>query len=368
MTADELVQEISKGKIERFYFLHGSEKVYQGQVVQALTQKLTTEDNRDFNLDVFNGGKSSVYQWLDSARTIPFMGGTKLVVVENMKDKIEVQEEDEFKKQIHESLQDSDTDGSTQDAETCFKISREQDIQALIDYAKNPLEGVCLVITADKVDGRKKLLKKLAAEKGSFSCEAPKEYTLIPWVINLAKEQGYSMPKDVAEALVGRVGARPGILVKELEKTLLYAGKKNTISRQDVSEVVGETKREDVFVLTKALVEKNLDEALKILRNQLSHKGDPIQILGAITWQFRMIWEAKSYQAQGIHPGEMAKKMGAHPFAVQKALPYARKFSNQQLRKCYSELVQTDRTLKTSSNKEGAMETLIINLYQAIQD
>ena len=366
MTADELIQKISKGKIERFYFLHGSEKVYQRQVVQALTQQLITEDNRDFNLEVFNGGNSSVHQWLDSARTIPFMGGTKLVVVENMKDEIEIPEEDSHTKNINEGTRKSDDDGSAQDTEIYFKISQEQDIQALIDYAKNPLEGVCLVITADKVDGRKKLLKKLAAEKGSFSCEAPKEYTLVPWAINLGKEQGYSMAKDVAEVLVGRVGARPGVLVKELEKTLLYAGKKKTVSRQDVSEVVGETKLEDVFSLTKALAEKDVDEALKLLRNQLSHGGSPIQILGAISWQFRMIWEAKSYQTQGIHSKEIAKKMGAHPFAVQKALQYTRKFSNQQLRKCYSELVQTDRRLKTSSNKEGAMETLIINLSQAI--
>jgi DNA polymerase III subunit delta len=362
MTANELIQKISKGKIERFYFLHGSEKVYQRQVVQALTQQLITEENRDFNLDVFNGGKSSVYQWLDSARTIPFMGGTKLVVVENMKDKIDIPEEDSDSKQINESVRKTDADGPVQVAETC----QEQDIQALIDYAKNPLEGVCLVVTADKVDRRKKLLKKLADEKGSVSCEAPKEYTLVPWTITLAKEQGYSMSKDVAEALVGRVGARPGILVKELEKTLLYAGEKNTITMQDVSEVVGETKLEDVFSLTKALAEKNVDKALKLLRNQLSHNGNPIQILGAISWQFRMIWAVKSCQEQGIHSGQIAKKIGEHPFSVEKAVPYARKFSTQQLRNCYSELVQADRRLKTTSNQEGTMESLIINLSQAI--
>jgi DNA polymerase III subunit delta len=363
MTADELVQKISKGRIEGFYFLHGSEEVYQRRVIQALTQQLITEDNRDFNLDVFDGRYSSVYQWLDSARTISFMGGTKLVVVENMKQIIDIQEDDPYKGKINDALQEPDDDGSAQYTET---ICQEQDIQALIDYAKNPSEGVCLVITADKVDRRKKLLKKLAEGKGAVSCEAPKEYTLVPWVITLAKEQGYSMSKDVAEVLVGRVGARPGHLVKELEKTLLYAGKKKTVSQQDVSDVVGETKMEDVFSLTKALAEKDVDEALKLLHNQLSHGGNPIQILGAISWQFRMIWEAKSYQTQGIHPKEIAKKMGAHPFAVQKALQYTRKFSNQQLRKCYSELVQTDRRLKTSSNKEGAMETLIINLSQAI--
>jgi DNA polymerase III subunit delta len=364
MTANELIEKISKGKIEHFYFLHGSEKVYQRQVVQALKQQLITEDNRDFNLDMFDGRKSSVHQWLDSARTISFMGGTKLVVVEDMRDKIDLPEETSFTGQINKALREPDADGPTK----VSKTSEEQDIQALIDYAKNPLDGVCLVVTADKVDRRKKLLKKLAEGKGSVSCEAPKEYTLVPWAINLAKEQGYSMSKDAAEVLVGRVGARPGILVKELEKTLIYAGKNKTVSRQDVFEVVGETKLEDVFALTKALAEKNLDEAVKILQNQLTHGEDPIKILGAITWQFRMIWEVKSCQAQGIHSGQIAKKIGAHPFAIEKALQYARKFSNQQLRCCYSELVQADRRLKTSSNKEGAMETLIINLSQAIQN
>ena len=362
MTTDELIQKISKGKIERFYFLHGSEKVYQRQVVQALTQQLITEDNRDFNLDVFNGGKSSVYQWLDSARTIPFMGGTKLIVVENMKDKIDIPEEDSDTKQINEATREPGADETTKISQT----DQEQDIQALIDYAKNPFEGVCMVITADKVDGRKKLLKNLTKEKVSVSCEAPKEYTLVPWIMTLTKEQGYSMAKDVAEVLVGRVGARPGVLVKELEKTLLYAGKKKTVSMQDVAEVVGETKLQDVFALTKALVEKNLAEALKILRNQLSHGGEPVKILGAISYQFRIIWAVKSCQEQGIHSGQIAKKIGEHPFPVQKALPYTRKFSNQQLRKCYSELVQADGKLKTTANQEGTMETLIINLHQAI--
>lgn len=364
MTANELIQEISKGKIKPFYFLHGSEKVYQHQVVQALTQKLITDDNRDFNLDIFNGGKSSVYQWLDSARTIPFMGGTKLIVVENMKDKIDIPEEDSDTKQINEALLDPDFDAQTQ----ISKINQEQDIQALIDYAKNPLEGVCLVITAEKVDGRKKKLKSLTKEKGSFLLETPKEYELVSWVVGLANKQGYSISRDVATVLVGRVGLRPGILVKELEKTLTYAGKKKTVSIQDVSEVVGETRLENVFTLTDALVNKNLDKALKILNNQLRHGEDPIKILGAISYQFRIIWAVKSCQEQGVHSGQIAKKIGEHPFPVQKAMPYTRKFNNQQLRECYSELVQTDQRLKTSSNKEGAMETLIVNLSQAIKN
>jgi DNA polymerase III subunit delta len=363
MTVNELLQKISKGNIEHFYFLHGSERVYQKQVIQALTLKLITEDNRDFNFEEFDGRYSSVHQWIDAGRTISFMGGTKLVIVENMHGQFTLSEKDALMEEIKESLQEPDVDEVTPSAS---RAQQDQDIGALVDYANTPIEGVCLVVTSDKVDRRKKLLKKLVGAKGSVSCEAPKEYTLVPWAVNLAKEQGYSMSKDAAEVLVGRVGARPGVLAKELEKVMLYAGKKKTISQQDVSEVVGEIKQEDVFGLTGALVEKNLDKALKVLQSQFKHGGDAIQILGAITWQFRMIWEVKSYLAQGIHAGQIAKKIGAHPFAVEKSLKYVSKFSNQQLRKCYTELAKTDRILKSSAQRDGAMESLILNLHQTL--
>ena len=363
MTVNELLKKISKGDIQHFYFLHGSERVYQKQVMQALTAKLVTEDNRDFNFEEFDGRNSSVHQWIDAAKTISFMGGTKLVLVENMDDKFTLPEKDAVMEDIKESLQDPDAVAIAPDAS---RAQQEQDIGALIDYENTPIEGACLVVASGKVDRRRKLLKKLADGRGSVCCEAPKEYTLVPWLIDLAKEKGYSMSKESAEVLVGRVGARPGVLAKELEKVLLFVGKEKNVSRNDVSEVVGEIKQQDVFSLTGALVEKNLDKALKVLQSQFKHGGEAIQILGAITWQFRMIWEVKSYQAQGVPSSQIAKKIGAHPFAVEKSLKYAGKFSNQQLRKCYTELAKTDRILKSSTQRDGAMETLILNLHQAL--
>ena len=359
MVVSELLKKISRGDIQHFYFLHGSERVYQKQVLQALTEKLVTEDNRDFNFEEFDGRYSSVHQWIDAAKTISFIGGTKLVIVENMHDKFALSEKDTVMEEIKESLQDPDADEIAPDAS---RAQQEQDIETLIDYANAPIEGACLVVTSGKVDRRRKLLKKLADGKGSVCCETPKEYTLVPWVIDLAKEQGYSMSKDSAQVLVGRVGAHPGVLAKELEKVLLYVGKEKNVSKNDVFEVVGEIKQQDVFGLTGALLEKNLDKALKVLQSQFKHGGDAIQILGAITWQFRMIWEVKSCQAQGVPSSQIAKKIGAHPFAVEKSLKYAGKFSNQQLRKCYTELAKTDRILKSTAQRDGAMETLILRL------
>ena len=327
MTPDDLILKISQGQTEPFYFLYGPETFYQTEVIRTLIQKYITEDNRDFNLETFDARESTVSHWLGSARTLSFLGGTKLVVVRN----------------LHEA------------------VPQDQDAQILTDYAQSPIPEACVVITADKVDRKRKLFKTLTKLKTAVACEAPKENER--WLRKRAEEAGYSLSSDAARFLVDRVGPRPGVLAKELEKTLLYVGKNKSVSERDVAEVVGESKLENVFALTDALKTKNPEKALRLLNNQIDHGEQPIKILGTIAWQLRMIWEVKHYQQKNLPSGQIAKTMGAHPFMVEKALQHTRRFSTQQLRNGYLELANADRSLKsTSKDPMAVMQTLILNL------
>jgi len=337
MNPFELIQKIPTGPIEHFYFLYGAERFYQVEIIKAIKRQLITDDNCDFNLETFDANSSSLNQWIGSVKTLPFLGGTKLVIVRN----------------LHEVFSNK-------------KDLEELNLQALIDYAKTPLAEACLVITADKVDRRIKLIKTLTELKSAVCCEAPQNNAeknkLWPWIQARAKESGYSISKNAAESLVNKVGDRPGTLVQELEKLLVYAGKNKSISESDITEVTGETKQEIIWDLNEALMGKQTERALKLLHNQLEHGVAPEQILGAISTQFRTVWEVKNYQEQRHPANQIAKKMGAHPVTVQKALKHTQKLSVQQLRRCHAELVQADRNLKSTSQREEVMEALILNL------
>ena len=336
MNPNELIQQIPTGPIEHFYFLYGAERFYQVEIIKAIKRQLITDDNCDFNLETFDANSSSLNQWIGSVKTLSFLGGTKLVIVRNL--------HEVFSKQ---------------------KDLEELNLQALIDYAKTPLAEACLVITADKVDRRLKLIKTLTELKSAVCCEAPKKDAekrrLWPWIQARAKESGYSISKNAAESLVNRVGGRPGILAQELEKLLVYAGKNKSISESDIMEVIGETKQK-IWDLNDALMGKQTERALKLLQNQLDNGVAPEQILGAISKQLRTVWEVKNYREQGHPANQIAKKMGAHPYTVQKALEHTQKFSVQQLRRCHAELVQADRSLKSTSHREEVMKVLILNL------
>ena len=329
MTPDKLILQISKGQIEPFYFLYGPEIFYQTEIIQTLIKQWIADDNRDFNLETFDAQESTVIHWLGAAKTISFLGGIKLVIVRN----------------LHEA------------------IPQDKEAQALIDYVENPIPEACLVVTSNKIDRKRKLFKILTGLKTAIACEAPKENELINWLRKRAEESNYSLSTNAARFLVNRVGARPGILAKELEKTLLYAGANKSISEREVAEVVGESKTENVFALTEALKTKNSETALRLLNNQINQGEEPIKILGTIAWQFRMIWEVKHYQKKNLPSGQIAKAMGANPYVVDKALYHTGRFSTKQLRTSYLELAKADRSLKSSSQDPLAvMQTLILNL------
>jgi len=332
VTALELIDQLESGKWHPVYFLYGEEDFFQRQLVSALTRKWITPDNRDFNLETFDAKSSAVQEWIGACKTLSFFGGEKLVIVRGL---------DEF---------------NWDDA----------NVPPLLDYVSDPVPDVCLVLTARKADRKRKVFKGLTKIKGAGECTAPKEAALIPWLRNRAKESGRTLSAGAARLMVERVGPKPGLLAGELDKVITFAGKAKSIDEDSVREVVGETRLEKIFDLTDALKAKNPSKALRILRNHLEHGEQPVQLLGMIAWQFRLIWEVKHHQSTGTPPSRIAQKMGIAPFQAEQALRHTGKFSEIQLREGFQSLFRADRELKGSGKApEGILETLVLKLCSA---
>ena len=333
MTPDEALRHIEQEKIASLYFLYGEEKFFHTGIIQALLQKLITPENREFNLETFDAKGSSVHDWLQAIKTLSFLGGTKVVVV----------------KDLHEIT------------------LTPKESELLLGYTEDPIDGTCLILTADKADRKKKIFKSLTKIQRAITCEAPNESALIPWIKKRAQSFGYTLSPDAARQMVERTGPKPGILASELEKVMTYVGKARSISDQEVLAMVGDIKLQNPFALTEALKDKNAEKAFLLLHNQLDHGEEPLKILGTIVWQFRVIWEVKNYQAQKLPPFKIAQEMGAKPFLVEKAMKLTQNFSNQELTQNFKNLTQADRDLKTSGQSpQGILEALILKLCSGI--
>lgn len=332
MTALELIQQLESGSPQPVYFLYGEEDFFQRELVATLTRRWITPENRDFNFETFDAKTSSVHEWIGACKTLSFFGGEKLVIVRGL---------DEFKWD-------------------------DANVPPLLEYVSNPVPDACLVLTARKADRKRKIYKGLTKIKGAGECTAPREAALTPWLTNRAKESGRTLSAGAARLMVERVGSKPGLLAGELEKVITFAGKTKSIDEEAVREVVGETRLEKIFDLTDALKTKNPSKALRILHNHLKHGEQPVQLLGMIAWQFRLIWEVKHHQTTGTPPSRIAQKMGIAPFQAEQALRYTGKFSEGQLREGFRSLFRADRELKGSGKApEGILETLVLRLCSA---
>ena len=171
------------------------------------------------------------------------------------------------------------------------------------------------------------------------------------------------MTLNAARAMVDQLGSKPGLLASELEKVITYAGASKEIDAALAYEVIGACKLESVFELTGALKSKNPGKALQLLGNHLKHGEEPLKILGAIIWQFRLIWEVKYHMLNKSSAQQIARAMDSRPFVVEKAMPFAELFSQRKLRKVFENLYQADMELKTSSREpEIVLEGLILKL------
>jgi DNA polymerase III subunit delta len=332
VTPEEAIVKIEQGEIAPVYFLYGEERFFQIEILNALRKALISPENEEFNRETFDGASSSPSDWLQAVQTLSFFGGKKLVAVRD----------------FHEASLDKPA------------------VERVLSYVKDPSLDGTLVLLADKIDRKKKIFKSLSSINFAVPCSSPNEGALVQWVVKQAQKRGYTLKTDASRLLVDRIGAKPGLLISELEKLAVSAGESKSIDEPLVSELVGALKQENVFELTDALKTKNASAAIQILRNQLRHGEEPLKILGTISWQYRLIWEVKHYRDNKTPIQTAARLMEAKPFMIEKAASYCGKFSVGDLRKAFKSLFRADRELKTSSGSpELIMEALILKLCSA---
>ena len=84
MTADKAISRIEGGNIAPVYFLHGEEAFFHTEILSALSERLMTPDNREFNFETYDPRNSTASDWIAAAKTFSFFGDIKLVVVRDL--------------------------------------------------------------------------------------------------------------------------------------------------------------------------------------------------------------------------------------------------------------------------------------------
>jgi len=334
MDAKEALKEIKGGRFRPIYVLYGKDRYRLQQFINALTEALFTAEERELGIVKFDTAETSIDEAVLEAETSPFFVQRKLILIRDAT-----------------VLCAGGKEGG--------KIEHRP--EKLIQYMEYPSESSIIVISvnAEKLDERRKLVKTLKDRKALVPFPELDAAQLKQWMIKRASEQNRTLLSDAAELLLSRAGASMQQLSQEVDKLCLHAGPGGTIDLESAALLTASTVEEDVFALVDAIAELRIDRAVRLYRELLVRREEPIKIAALIARQLRIMLQIKELEQHQYSPQQMAGQLGLHPYAVKLAAEKSRKFQVARLGRLLASLADLDYQMKT-----GAIDkTLGLELY-----
>lgn len=170
-------------------------------------------------------------------------------------------------------------------------------------------EGHHLILTAETVDRRKSFYKFLVEQGVVVDCSIPKELStkasrqemealLDGEIHRILVGSGKRLSGAARAALIERTGVDLRRVTSELAKLIQYTGKRTEITVEDVADAVSRTKKDPVFELTNAVLERKTGQAISTMTSLLDGDLLPPQILTALHNQLRKMILARTFLDQ----------------------------------------------------------------------
>lgn len=337
MQMTQVRNQIKQHQFTPFYVLYGSETFLLEEMKQMIIEQAVEEASRSFNVSRFDMAEVPVDMAIEEAEVLPFIGERRVVVIDNP------------------IFLTGKTDNS--------KI--EHHLAKLEQYLDHPSPFSIMIFVADyeKLDQRKKLVKKLKKAGEVLAFSSLNETDIYEILQQRAKQEGVVFSKEAHERLLQFIGPDLLHLTSEVDKMVLYAGKNGKIDVDTVDLLSAKTLEANVFTLIDKVAGDRMDEGFSILHDLFKQNEEPIKLLALLARQFRVIFQVKKELQEGYSQSQISKQLKLHPYAVKVAAAQARSLQSKQLLEMLNECVETDFAMKTGKmDKRLALELLLSKL------
>lgn len=326
MEIDQLIAGANDGQWPPVVVLAGAERFFIDRAIQAL-RRAVVGDGDGFNEEAFQGKGASAGRVLEAARTLPMMAQARFVLVRGI-----------------DQLAAADLD-------------------RLVDYLAQPSESTCLVMTAEKLDGRSKFAKQARKQKCLVEAVPLKAGALRNFVAGEVKRRGLRLDTDAGAALVDAIGNDLPALDDALERLSLYVGDTNRIDLSAVEACVARVRVETIWALVDAVAQRDRRAALRASASLLADREPPLRILAMLARQLRMVARMGDALRGGLPAQEAVKLAGAPPFKARELAAAAKRFRPEDLARAFTALAEADLALKGSKRPpDVVLESAILAL------
>lgn len=426
----KLLKQIKTGDISPIYLIFGDRYLCREVSDDLIRQLLPDDKQRNLNLKKIDGEQENVAKTMAHLNTYSLFAGRQVIrvmdsqiffskaVAKTFWDKAKKAANDGKPEKAGRFLQkmysagglhadDALADLSTTQWKKMFSFARPADISWCRDVVV-PSEGLTdkeaagpalvsqvltkgfpagniLILVAEAVDKRKKLFKQiketgviidLSVDTGATSAAQKGQNAVITeLIVRTLREMGKKPGPGVIDSLIGRIGFHPVAAVREAEKLALFVDDKEVISKDDVDQIIGQTREEAIYELNDAVASADLARSLTLLSRLQGAGLHPLALVASLRNLIRKLLFFRALREMD-HPfyspglpypvfqkGYLAdlKKtrhgessfLSGHPFVLYKTFQQTNNFDLPTLQKALKQLLDAEFQLKGSGLPAG---------------
>lgn len=310
---------------EPLYLLTGEEDYLQRACLQALAQRAIPEAGlRPFNYSEHDVEQETLNRVLAVAYELPLPPARRLVVARNF-----------------DRLTDAET-------------------ELLKDYVRRPCPTTTLVFQTRSLDKRRTTTTVLLKTATLIECSTLTPEEARRWMTDEARRQGYELPTETLNLLIGAVGCNLARLTQEVEKLMHYVGAGGRLPPEAAAALVVRSPQEDNFALSEAFWQGDAPRALRMLHRLLERGEEPTALVGLLDWQLRQMLTACDLMAAAVPREALLRELRMPPNRLNAFLGAVRKRSVPKLRRALIRLQAVDDALKRGrATPRGLLEVFL---------
>lgn len=226
---------------------------------------------------------------------------------------------------------------------TTSKGEIEHNTDLLEKYLNNPNENNILILSCDKCDGKKNIVKLVKQ-----TCEVINtELNLEEFVKE--KVKGYKMDKDIIRYFLENTLDDLSHINNEIDKLIELKSDEKEITKEDIDTITIKRIDCNIYELIDAIINKNKDKALKIYNEMINHGEDVFKIFVTLSNQIRLIYQVKTLK--NLTNDEICNKLNLKNVKQVVALRYKiDKYTSSDLIDYLHRLSIMDEELKTGKS------------------
>jgi DNA polymerase-3 subunit delta len=288
-------------------------------------EKIRAEAMIDPLSEVALGADASASEIIAALDTPSLLGGTRLVVVEEVQD-----------------------------------LNKEQR-DALSLYLESPSDSSVLVLVSA---GRTPLASVVKKAGEIVTLEAPKGRRLIGWLRTRSRAHDLKLDERAGWAMVDTVGTDLRALDSALDQLATALGANAVVGPQEVRRAFPRLADERIFAFTDAVGERKMAAAMGALRRLLEQDDPPLLVFGSLASHLRRLLVAREFSDRG--PRAVGDALGLPEWRAERIHKQARSYRREELIEAMQVLAATDLEMKGGDMPaEIALERAVVKIVSA---